>query len=1011
VECGGGIIPGAHQTDGISLKREDQTSIHRAFEGERRIVTILFADIVGSTRLIEEMEPDQAASRLYGVLNYMADAVRRFGGTVNKMQGDGLMALFGAPMPHEDHAVRACCAALAMRETLSQLGSTTIRIGIHSGEAVVQMISNDLSNQYDAMGIAVHIAARMEQAADSSAIVLTLATLNAARGMIDVESLGPRVLKGLSQPIELFSLQDVRSVAASQQFLGRSTLSSFVGRAAELLKLNRAFDKALAASSPVVGIVGEAGCGKSRLAFEFVMSCRRKNIPIIEARATSHEQVMPLRPVLEFARSFFSISKQDSAKSARSKVNSRLAGLGLIADGPMLMDFLGIRDSSQKPVGPVEHQELLAAFGRISSIVGTLGPAVAVFEDLHWLDAASHPFIDEIIRGLVGSNVLVLLSFRPGHYQTWMDDDFYEEITLQPLSTHAMEALASELLGSDGTTTAIRDQIIDRAAGNPFFAEELIGAFTDQGALRGVSGNYRRISGIAVQALPDTVRGVIGFRIDRLGVEEKLFLEAASVIGREFPVAAVADVVGIEVSGARTCASSLLELGMLYEHASGGMIAFKHPLIQEVTYASLVVERRRSLHRRAAAALASQFASSAQEHAALVAHHWDEGGEPMQAAANYMVAAHWTAPRNPAQASRTWERVRQMTMAMPEAPNVNYMRLLACGQIINLSWRESAAIERLQPIYEEASGLAKQQKDVRAAALITLAYGRALLATGSADDYLAYIEEAQMMLSEKRNESVQAMLAAVQSHAVGQAGFLHRALSMNEEALKTVDKIDPTDRRMLGFDPRHWLSALRARYLLLTNDAVGAERQLEQILRDEFENTDAVHRAVALGICVDGAALERNAARALLFAEQLNEISTMKNVSSYLSVLTNYFFGVALLAAHDCDAAQRQLQKALTIAHDRRAGLELEPLILANLAEASREETTAKRLELAERARRLAHQRTLRVSELFAISSIIRVQTMASSSINHHLRSDFDHLVELTGASRLRLRVENLPRQ
>ena len=823
-------------------------------------------------------------------------------------------------------------------------------------------------------------------------------------------SLGAREFKGLSQPIEVFALRGIRPVAASQQFLGGQRLSGFVGRASELVRLNDAFFQANSGSSPVIGIVGEPGAGKSRLAFEFIMECRRKKIPIFEARATAHGRVTPLQPVLELARSFFLISPGDSTDVSRARINSRLAGLGLITDGPILMNFLGIRDPADQPAATIEHQELLAVFRRISAIVGQLTPAVVLFEDLHWLDEASEPFVREIVQGLARSNVLLLLNFRSGYRREWMEEVFYDQIILQPLTPNAAEKLVAELLGSDELTVRMRDEIVDRAAGNPFFAEELVRALVDQGALAGVRGNYKRVPGVPIGALPSTVRGVIGFRVDRLGKEEKLFLEGASVIGREFPVEAAASVVGMELSNARAHVDKLLELEMLYERTDRtiGLLAFKHPLVQEVTYASLVIDRRRSLHCRAAAALATHYACSANEHAALIAHHWDEGGEAAQAASHYMVSAHWSAPRDPVQATRTWERVRELVTALPAAPHVDYMRMMACGQIINLSWRDSAAIEQLQPVYDEAIGIARRQKDVRSAAMLTMAYGRALLATGSADDYLAYIEEAQVLSSDKYNASVEAMLVTVQSHAVGLAGFLHRALSLNTAALESVEQIEPTDLRTLGFDPKYWLWALRARYLLLTNDTVGAEHQLDKLLTDTSENVDSVHRVVALGSRIDAASLDRNAARAMDAANELDKTSDVKSTSPYLSVLSKYWFGVALLAADDYSEARCQLSAALNLARDTRAGLDMEPLILANLAEASHEETIARRLELAQEARLSAQRRSLRVSELFANSSLIRIHANAHVPIKEHFRVEFDRLVELTGASRLRLRVQGI---
>jgi tetratricopeptide (TPR) repeat protein len=336
------------------------------------------------------------------------------------------------------------------------------------------------------------------------------------------------------------------------------------------------------------------------------------------------------------------------------------------------------------------------------------------------------------------------------------------------------------------------------------------------------------------------------------------------------------------------------------------------------------------------------------------------------------------------------------------------MRMMACGQIINLSWRDSAAIERLKPVFDEAIGIARRLKDVRSAAMLTMAYGRALLATGSADDYLAYIEEAQVLSSDKYNASVEAMLVTVQSHAVGLAGFLHRALSLNRAALESVERIEPTDLRTLGFDPKYWLWALRARYLLLTNDTIGAEDLLDRLLTDASENVDSVHRVVAIGSRIDAASLDRNAARAMDTANELDNTSGVKSTSPYLSVLSKYWFGVALLVADDWMEAGRQLGAALKLARDSRAGLDLEPLILANLAEASHEETIARRLELAHEARFSAQRRSLRESELFANSSLIRIQAKAHIPITEDFKLEFDRLVQLTGASRLKLRIQDI---
>jgi adenylate cyclase len=272
---------------------------------------------------------------------------------------------------------------------------------------------------------------------------------------------------------------------------------------------------------------------------------------------------------------------------------------------------------------------------------------------------------------------------------------------------------------------------------------------------------------------------------------------------------------------------------------------------------------------------------------------------------------------------------------------------------------------------------------------------------------VAYVEEAQVLLSDKYNPSVEAMLAAVQSHAVGQAGFLPRALALNEVALRHVDQIEPADNRVLGFDPKYWLWALRARYLLQTDDTIGAERQLEKLLGTS-ENVDPVHRAVALGICIDAASLDRDPSRAMDAAGKLDEAENAQSVSPYLSVLSKYFRGVALLAAKTPTESRLKLRAALDLSHRSRSGLELEPLILANLAEASCEENMQQALQLAEDARRLARRRSQRIAELFANSSLIRLRVMETGRVPNDLQSEFDRLIHLTGASRLRLRIHGL---
>ncbi|NDH62833.1 MAG: cyclase [Alphaproteobacteria bacterium] len=770
-------------------------STRSAREGERKRVTMLFADIAGSTGLIEKLDPEDAANLLGSVTSAMREAVARFEGTVNKMQGDGIMALFGAPIPQEDHATRACCAALAMIESVRAIeGAPAIRVGIHTGEVVVRAITLDMSVQYDAMGVAVHLAARLEQQAEPFAVAISKATLRAAAGSIVVEMLGERQLKGISEPVPVYALKGIRSTGTSQQFQGGQRLSAFVGRDLEMTVLRRALDAANAGNSRVLGIVGEAGSGKSRMVFEFLETCRNEGRPVLEARATAHGRVAPLQTVLNLMRAFFGIDEDMTVADATSRVRAAMARADASRDTALLLDFLSLPlDAGEAIPTDIAGRRafLLDAVKHLARSTALANPSVLVIEDLHWLDPASEPFIEAVAQAVAGTNTLLLVDFRPGYRATWMERSFYEQVSLVPLSAGAVAVMLDRLLGKDPALSALGGRIVDRAAGNPFFAEELVRALIERGALTGMPGAYRPTPGAQDVPLPETVQSVLGSRIDRLAEGDKLLLQAAAVIGREFPLEAAAEIAELAEDTARASLARLLAAEMLYERPDlqRDAFAFRHPLVQEAAYGSLLSERRHDLHRRAATALSAHHKDRADETASLIAHHWEEAGDAMQAAASYVKAALWIGTRDPRQALEAWRKVRRLLESAPPAPPVDYMMMMACGQIVNYAWREGIDAEEIEPVFEQAMALARKLKDMRAAALITMAFGRVLAATGSANDYVAKVEEAQKLVKAQGLASVEAVLAAVYSHALSTAGRFSEALSANEVALDCVAKI------------------------------------------------------------------------------------------------------------------------------------------------------------------------------------------------------------------------------
>jgi len=915
-----------------------------AREGERKRVTILFADVVGSTGLVEKMDPEDADHLLGAVTQAMRDAVARFEGTVNKLQGDGVMALFGAPIPHEDHATRACCAALAMIDGVRAIeGAPSVRVGIHTGEVVVRTLATDLSDQYDAMGVAVHVASRLEHEAAPMSAVISKATLRAAAGSVVVGVLGDRELRGITGLVPIYALKGVRSTGTSQQFQGGQRLSGFVGRDLEMTVLQRALAAANDGSSRVVGIVGEAGSGKSRLIFEFLEHCRNEGRAVLEARATAHGRSAPLQPVLSLMRAYFGIDEEMESAEATERVRATLARAEAAVDAPLLLDFLGLplAPGEQVPTDIAGRRvRLLDSVKHLTRGTALAQPSVLVIEDLHWLDPASEPFIDAIVQAVAGTKTLLLVDFRPGYSAAWMTRSFYEQIALTPLAYGAVSLMLDQLLGDNSEIRVLRDRVIARASGNPFFAEELVRTLIEAGAVNGAPGAYRPSPGAREASLPETVQSVLSARIDRLEEQDKFLLQAAAVVGREFPLEAAAEIAELGTDHARESVGRLLVAEMLYERPDlqRDAFAFRHPLVQEAAQSSLVSGRRRELHRRAAMALTTYFKDRADETAALIAHHWEEAGDVMHAAAAYVKAALWIGTRDPRQALESWRKVRRLLEGVTPAPPVDYMMMMSCGQIVNYAWREGIDAAEVEPVFEQAMALARKLEDMRAAALITMAFGRVLAATGSADEYVAKVEDAQKLAEGHGLTSVEAVLAAVYSHALSTAGRFEQALKANETALACVGQIDERDRQTLGFHPEHWLVTQRSRVYVMLDRPEDAEPLIEKLLSGDLGQADTLHRTLALGARIEGAARSGNGQRALSFLPVL-EATLEGNETPYLRVLKGRFRGAAYLASGDAMRAASEIEATLLYAEQHRAGLEMVRQLRESLAAAKQRQS------------------------------------------------------------------------
>jgi class 3 adenylate cyclase/tetratricopeptide (TPR) repeat protein len=651
-ECGASIGPGPGALSydpGAHTPRylvEKILSSRSGLEGERKQVTVLFADLKGSLELLADRDPEEARALLDPVLQLMIDAVHRYEGTVNQIMGDGIMALFGAPVAHEDHAVRACYTALRIQEAVRRHAEDVrrrqgvlvhVRVGLNSGEVVVRSIGSDLRMDYSAVGQTTHIAARMEQMAMPGSIVITAHTLALAEGWIQVEPLGPLPVKGLPDPMEAYELTGVGPARTRLQASAARGLTRFVGRDAELEQLRAGLEQARQGAGQVVAVVGEPGVGKSRLFHEFTRSHRTRGWLVLESASISYGKATAYRPVLDLLRGYFRIEPRDDTRTIREKVAGKLLMLDRALEDvvpPVLALLDGLpEDSPFAALDPQQRRQLtLQALKRLVIRESRIQPLLLIFEDLHWIDSETQAFLDGLIESLPTSPVLLLVNYRPEYRHGWGGRTYYRQLRIDPLEAESAEVLLASLLGDDPALLGVRRLLIQRTEGNPFFLEECVRTLVETHVLGGAPGAYRLARAPADLQVPATVQAILAARIDRLDPEDKRLLQTAAVVGKDVPyplLAAVADAGedAVQQGLARLQAAEFLYEATLFPEVE---YTFKHALTHEVAYGSVLGGRRRALHARIAEWIERLHADRLVEHVEQLAHHtsraqiWDK---------------------------------------------------------------------------------------------------------------------------------------------------------------------------------------------------------------------------------------------------------------------------------------------------------------------------------------------------------------------------------------------------
>src|SRR5215475_13152101 len=608
-----------------------------ALAGERKQVTVLFADLKGSMALLADRDPEEARQLLDPVLENMMAAVHRYEGTVNQVLGDGIMALFGAPLAHEDHAVRACYAALYMQEAIGQYADelrrqqgldVQIRVGLNSGEVVVRSIGSDLRMDYTAVGQTTHLAARMEQLARPGTALLTADTLRLVEGYVEVKPLGPVPVKGLPEPVEVYELLRAGPVRSRLQAAVARGLTRFVGRDAELEHLRQALARAGAGQGQVVAGVGEAGVGKSRLLYEFTRSHHTRGWLLLASNSVSYGKATAYLPVLDLLKSYFQIDPQDDTRRIREKVTGKLLTLDRALE-PMLPALLAllevpVEDPQWQAFDPPQRRRrTLEAVKHLLLRESQVQPLCLMFEDLHWIDAETQALLDSLVESLPTARLLLLVNYRPEYQHGWGSKMYYTQLRLDPLPPASADEFLQALLGADPSLEPLKRLLIARTEGNPFFLEESVRTLVETGVLVGQPGAYGLAKSLDSLQVPATVHTVLAARIDRLLPEEKRLLQTAAVIGTEVPFALLQAIGELSEAELRCGLGHLQAAEFLYETSLFPELeyTFKHALTHEVAYGSLLQERRRVLHARIVEALEGMAGDRLTEQVERLAHH------------------------------------------------------------------------------------------------------------------------------------------------------------------------------------------------------------------------------------------------------------------------------------------------------------------------------------------------------------------------------------------------------
>ena len=737
-------------------------------EGERKLVTVLFADLKGSTELFADRDPEEARALLDPVLEHMCEAVEQYGGTVSQVMGDGIMAIFGAPVAAEDHAVRACRAALSMQDLVRHYGDdlqrlhgvpVQIRVGLDSGEVVLSLTGHGLHMSYTAIGLTVNMAARMEQMAKPGTVLAGSDTVRLVEGHIETHSLGPLKVKGFDKLVEV---SEVRRASVTQSRFDTVPVRAkmpFVGRDAQLALLADAYEQVVThGASRIVSIVGDAGMGKSRLLYEFLRGLAGKDVLALNGGSAPYGSGAAYRPGIRILHQYFSIADADDAQAIQQKVAGRIVALsgGTASEVFPILALLNALPADN-PFHRLPNEEKRR---HVSDALLWLGQRltaeramVLAYEDLQWVTADTRSWLERLVRELP-PRTLLLLTYRSDHDARSLMTPETIEARLDGLEPSATRALITQLLGDDRSLDALKDTLPERSGGNPLFIEELVRSMIESGGITGGPGHYRMESPHEIVEIPRTVRAVLAARIDRLGRTDKHVLQALAAVGDVASVGLLSRVLEDPAEEIRKCLRRLQNAGLLIEQTAGEHLSyeFKHSLMQAVAYDSLLHERRRELHLRILEAIGES------RNFAVLARH--------------------------AVLGEAWERA------------LAYLR--DAGRAALASFAEADAVSYFERALEVLSHLPSKKENLEAAIDLRFDLRNALVPLGKHQRVLEMLREAERLADFLHDDARLAHVLASVSNCYGNIGRADLALGAAERSLTLGGRIGETRMLVMG---------------------------------------------------------------------------------------------------------------------------------------------------------------------------------------------------------------------